>query len=66
MTQKIPDTETKQNHNHQCACGCSAAYDQIDDKQFEKAFQLNILPKKYFVIAAVIISVLTTALYFLI
>lgn len=65
MTQKLPDNEIKQNPNHQCACGCSAAYDKIDDKQFEKAFQLNILPTKSVVIAAVIIIVLVAALYFL-
>ena len=66
MTQETLDNEMKQNHNHPCACGCSAAYDQIDDRQFEEAFELNILPKEYIVIAAAIITGLIAALYFLI
>jgi hypothetical protein len=53
------ENKMKQNHNHECACGCSAAYDKIDDDQFEKAFRLNILPKRHMVIATIAVIIIT-------
>jgi hypothetical protein len=66
MNQKLPVDRIKPTHNQQCACGCSAAYDNIDDEQFEKGFALNILPKKYIVIAIVCLIALIAVTYFLI
>lgn len=66
MNQEIRDNEIKQNHSRSCACGCSNAYDQIDDQQFEKAFDLKIISKKHVVLAALICFGLIALLYFLI
>jgi len=62
------ENETKHNHHQECACGCSAAYDEINDEQFEKAFQLNILSKKHIFMAAIAIVTITAmaaAAYFI-